>query len=48
MSLAGRHINHINVNFHLQNNLEIFDTNSAYNIQSKNYKGGKNALPQAN
>ena len=28
--------------------LEIFDTNSADKIQSRNYKGGKSALPHAN
>ena len=29
MSLAGRQINPIDVNFHLQKSLEIFDKNSA-------------------
>ena len=38
----------IDVNFHLQKSLEIFYTNSAYKIQSQNYKWGKNALPHAN
>ncbi len=38
MSLAGCQINPIDVNFHLQKSLEIFDTNSADKIQSKNYK----------
>ena len=47
MSLAGCQINPINVNFHLQKSLEIFDTNSADKIQSQNYKGDKNALPHA-
>ena len=48
MSLAGRQINQIDVNFHLQKSLEIFDTNSADKIQPQNYKGGKSALPHAN
>ena len=48
MSLAGCQIILIGLNFHLQKGLEIFDTNSADKIQSKNYKGGKSALPHAN
>ena len=48
MSLAGCQSNPIDVNFHLQNSLEIFDKNSADKIQSKNFKGGKSALPYAN
>ena len=48
MSLAGCQINLIDVNFHLQKSLEIFDTNSADKIQSQNYKGGKSALPHDN
>ena len=48
MSLAGCQINLIDVNFHLQKSLEIFDTNSADKIQFQNYKGGKSALPHAN
>ena len=48
MSLAGCQINLIDVNFHLQKSLEIFDTNSADKIQSQNYKGGKSVLPHAN
>ena len=40
MSLAGRQINLIDVNFHLQKSLEIFDKNSPDKIQSQNYKGG--------
>ena len=48
MSLAGFQINPIDVNFHLQKRLEIFDTNSADKIQSQNYKGGKSALPHVN
>ena len=47
MSLAGCQINPIDVNFHLQKILEIFDTNSAEKIQSQNYKGGKSVLPHA-
>ena len=38
MSLAGCQINQIDVNFHLQKSLEIFDTNSADKNQSQNYK----------
>ena len=38
MSLAGCQINRIDVNFHLQKSLEIFDTNLADKIQSQNYK----------
>ena len=48
MSLAGCQINLIDVNFHLQKSLEIFDENSADKIQSQNCKGGKSALPHAN
>ena len=48
MSLAGCQINPIDVNFHLQKSLEIFDTNSADKIQSQNYKGDKSALSHAN
>ena len=49
MSLEGFQINLIDVNFHLQKNLEIFDTNSAEKIQSQNFwEGGKSALPHAN
>ena len=47
MSLAGCQTIQIDVNFHLQKCLEIFDKNSADKIQSQNYKGGRNALPQA-
>ena len=38
MSLAGCQISPIDVNFHLQKCLEIFDKNSADKIQFKNYK----------
>ena len=48
MSLAECQINLIDVNFHLQKILEIFDTNKANKIQSLNYKGGKSALPHVN
>ena len=37
MSLAGCQINPIDVNFHIQKSLDIFDTNSAEKIQSKKY-----------
>ena len=48
MSLAGCHINPIDVNFHLQKSLEIFDKNSAVKIWSKKDKGVESALPRAN
>ena len=38
MSLAGCQINPIDVNFHLQKSLEIFDKNSADKIWSEKYK----------
>ena len=38
MSLAGCQVNPIDVNFHLQKSLEIFDKNSADKIWSKNDK----------
>ena len=38
MSLAECQINPIDVNFHLQKSLEIFDKNSADKIWSKNDK----------
>ena len=41
MSFAGCQINQIDVNFHLQKSLEIFDKNSAGKIQSKMDKGIK-------
>ena len=37
--MAGCQINLIDLNFHLQKCLEIFDKNSADKIQPKNYKG---------
>ena len=48
MSLAGCQIIPIDLNFHLQNCLDIIDKNSADKIQSKHYKGAKSALPHAN
>ena len=48
MSLGGRQINPIDVNFHLQKSLEIFDKNSADKILSKKNKGVESALPHAN
>ena len=41
MSLAGHQINPIDINFHLQKSLEIFDNNSADKIQFKKDKGLK-------
>ena len=46
--MAGCQNNQIDVNFYLPKSLEIFDKNSADKIQSKNYEGGKSALPHAN
>ena len=40
--------NPIDVNFHPQKSLVIFDINSADKIESQNYKGSKSALPHAN
>jgi hypothetical protein len=48
MNLAWCQIIPIDLNFHLQKYLEIFDKNSADTMQSKNYKRGKSALPHAN
>ena len=48
MCLAERQINTIDVNFHLQKSLEIFDKNSADKIWSKKDKGVQSALPHAN
>ena len=39
--MAGCQINRMDVNFHLQKSLEIFDKNSANKIQSKKDKGIK-------
>ena len=48
MSLAGCQINLIDVNFHLQKSLEIFDKNSADKIWPQKYKGVESVLPHAN
>ena len=48
MSLTGCQINPIDVNFHLQKSLKIFDKNSAGKIWSKKDKGVESALPHAN
>ena len=48
MSLAGCQINLIDVNFHLQKSLEIFDKNSAEETWSKKGQGVESALPLAN
>ena len=48
MSLAGCQINLIDVNFHLQKSLEIFDKKSADKIWSKKDKGVESALSHAN
>ena len=48
MSLAGCQLIPIDLNFHLKKCLEMFDKNSADKIQSKNQKGGKSTLPDAN
>ena len=48
MSLAENEINLIDVNFHLQILLEIFDKNSADKIWSKKDKGVESDLPHAN
>ena len=48
MSLAGCQINPIDVNFHLQKSLELFDKDSADKIKSKKDKGVQSALPHAN
>ena len=48
MSLVGCQINSIDVNFHLQKSLDIFDYKSAEKIRSKKDKGVESALPHAN
>ena len=48
MSLVGYQINPIDVNFHLQKSLEIFDKNSADKKRSKKDKGVESAFPHAN
>ena len=48
MSLAGCQIIQIDLNFHLQKYLEIFEKKSADKIQSKDYERVKSTLPHAN
>ena len=48
MSLAGCQINSIDVNFHLQKSLEIFDKNSADKNLIQKGQGVESALPHAN
>ena len=48
MSLAGRQINPIDVNFDLQGNLEIFDKNSANKNLIQKGQGVESALPHVN
>ena len=48
MSLVGRQINPIEVNFHLQKSLENFDKNSADKIWFIKGKGVESALLHAN
>ena len=48
MSLAGCQINPIDVNFHLQKILKIFDKNSAAENLIQKGQGVESALPHAN
>ena len=48
MSLGGCQINPIDVNFHFQTSLEIFDKKSADKILSKKDKGVECALSHDN
>ena len=48
MSFAGCQINMIDVNFHLQKSLEIFNENSVDKIWSKKDKGVESALSHGN
>ena len=48
MSLAGCQINLIDVIFHLQNSLKIFDKSSPEKIWSRKDKGVESALPYDN
>ena len=48
MSLAGYHIDLIDVNFYLQKSLEIFGKNSADKVWSKKDRGVESAFPHAN
>ena len=45
MSLAGRQINLIDINFHFQKSVEIFDKNSVDKVWSKKDKRVESALP---
>ena len=48
MSLAGSQINLIDVNFYLQNSLEIFDKHLAAKNLIQKGQGVESALPHAN
>ena len=48
MSLAGCQINPIDVNFHLQKSLEIFDKDSSDKNLIQKGQGVESALPHAN
>ena len=48
MSLSGCQINLVDVNFHLQKRLEIFDKNSADKNLIQKEQGVESALPHAN
>ena len=48
MSFAESQINSIDVNFHLQKTLEIFDKNSAAKNLIQKGDGVESALPHAN
>ena len=48
MSLAGCQTNSIDVNFHLQKSLEIFDKDSADKNLIQKEQGVESALPHAN
>ena len=45
MRVGGRQINPIDVKYHLQKSLEIFDKNSADKILSKKEQGGEKCPP---
>ena len=48
MSSAGCQINLIDVNFHIQKSLEIFDKKSAAKNLIQKGQGAESALPHAN
>ena len=48
MSLAGSQINPIDVNFHLQIFLEIFDKKFSWQSQIQKGQGDKSDFPHAN